>query len=77
MASKSDEVSFQLKAEYADDFAGASLALGAEGKTVDLKARLDNGNGTITTSDPVEIAAFREHEALKVATPSGKSGGKG
>jgi len=75
---KADEAAFQLKAAFADDFAGASMALGAEGKTVDIKARLDNGNGTIRTSDPVEIAAYRQHEALKeVSAESAKSGGKG
>lgn len=75
---KSDEKAFALKAEYESDFAGASLALGPEGKTVDLKARLDNGGGTIRTSDPVEIAAYRQHEALKeVSAESAKAGGKG
>lgn len=71
---KADEVSFALRAEYADDFGGASLVLGAEGRTVDLKARLDNGKGTITTSNPVEIDAFRNHGALK-EVPAPSTGG--
>lgn len=76
---RADKKAFTLRAEYEDDFAGASMAIG-DGDTLNIGDRLDEGKGTIRTSDPEEIAALREHPALKEGeaedNPSPSSGGK-
>lgn len=63
---------FALK-ETIKDFAGASLAFGPEGETVDIKSRLDNGGGTISTDDPDLADALAGHDALKEVSSSKSS----
>lgn len=70
---KKDERHFALK-ETVKDFAGASLAFGPDGETVDIKARLDNGGGTITTDDPDLADALAGHDALKEVSSPSKAG---
>jgi hypothetical protein len=69
-----DERHFELRAEYAKDFNGATMAYGAAGETVNIGSRLENGNGTISTKDGLLANAFAGHPALKeVSAPSAKS----
>lgn len=76
MAEKSERA-FELKAEFEKDFAGASMAFGPEGKTVNIKDRLDNNGGTIVTDDMELANALAGHDALKeVPVPSSGSSGK-
>lgn len=73
MASSDASRSFALK-ETAGDISGLTTA-GADGKTIDVLKRLNNGNGVITTDDPAEISALEQLEVLKDAPA--KSGKKG
>lgn len=59
-----DPRAYALK-ETIKDFAGGSVTLPPTGRTLNVKARLDNNDGVIVTSDDMEIAALEAYPALK------------
>ncbi len=68
-----DAQAFALK-ESVKDFAGGTIAVAPNGHALDVKARLDNNNGVIVTSDDMEIAALTAYPALKsVPVPTEKA----
>ena len=72
-----DSRAYALK-ETIKDFAGGSVTLPPTGRTLDVKARLNNGNGVIVTNDDNEIAALEAYPALKsVPVPKADSKTKG
>lgn len=72
----SEREAFALK-ESVKDFAGGSVAVGQDGKTADLKARLGD-DGVIVVDlakEPGLAQTLRENEAFKSAdVPTDKSG---
>lgn len=70
--SEHDAQAFALR-EPVEDLQGATVACGSNGETLDVVARLKDGDGVIVTSDPVEIQALQGFDLLHtVAVPTAK-----
>lgn len=59
-----DQAAFALKDSYGD-LSGGSIAVGPEGRTLDVVGLLEEGKGTIVTDVPEEIQALDQYEAVK------------
>lgn len=59
---------FELRRDL-EDLDGASVSDPRDGKTLDIKELLAEGDGQIVTKDPVLAEVFRYHDALVPAKP--------
>ena len=72
-----DTRAFALKETLSDDFSGGTVTVAPDGRTLNVKARLDNNNGVIVTNDHNEIVALENYPALKSVPVPTKTTKKG